>query len=153
MPAKNTTRLTDVQKQTIAVLRTQGLSNSAIAAKMGLHPITVSKSYSEFRRDAAGVIDDLGNDWRRDMKILAVRAVKRALADESDKYKSGNIGVQALRGIGEFERDGNTVNVAAIISSIPPDMRDRYLSSEDLEPRVVSVEDGAKNTDETLGEK
>jgi len=144
MPAKNKTALTDIQKQTIAVLRVQGLSNNAIASKLGLHPITVSKSYSEFRRDAAGVIDDLGNDWRRDMKILAVRAVKRALADESDKYKSGNLGVSALRGLGEFEQEGSTLNMAALINAVPEQFRDRYISSEDLKPGIAEIADGTE---------
>ena len=147
MPAKNTTRLTEIQKQTIAVLRTQGMSNHAIAAKLGLHHITVCKAYSEFRREAAQVIDDIGKDWRNDLKVLAVKAIKRGLTDESDSFKSGSIGVQALRGLGEFEV-GNTVNIQAIINSVPPHMRQRYLGTDDGEAEIGAIADATDATEE-----
>jgi hypothetical protein len=146
MPAKNTTRLTDIQKQTIAVLRTQGMSNHAIAAKLGVHHITVSKAYSEFRRDAAPVIDDVGKDWRNDLKVLAIKAVKRGLTDESDSFKSGSIGVQALKGLGEFEA-GNTVNIQAIINSVPPHMRERYLGTGENGALADATETTIENSD------
>jgi hypothetical protein len=153
MPAKNTTKLTEVQKQTIAVLRTQGMSNHAIAAKLGLHHITVSKAYSEFRREAAGAIDTIGNDWRTDMKIRAIRAVKRGLADQSDNFKAGNLGAQALRGLGEFEQPTTAVNIQAIINSVPPDMRHRYLTLEDLQPEIASTGEETKTAGEGVNEK
>ena len=149
MPAKNTTKLTDIQKQTIAVLRTQGMSNHAIAAKLGIHHITVSKAYSEFRREASGVIDDIGKDWRNDLKVLAVKAIKRGLIDKSDNFKSGSIGVQALKGLGEFAQEGNTINVAALINAVPEHMRDRYFMVEAEEAAEIGdgSETGGESTD------
>jgi len=150
MPVK--TALTDLEKQTICAMRTQGVSNQKIADSLGLHPVTVSKTYHSFLRAASPIIDDLG-DWRRDMKILAVKAVKRGLTDESDKYKAGNLGVQALRGIGEFEQEGNTLNFQALINSIPANMRARYISSEDLKIELGTTGDGTQSSDESNDEK
>jgi hypothetical protein len=49
------------------------------------------------------------------MKILAVRAVKRGLTDESDNHKAGTLGVQALRGLGEFV-SGQQVSVDGAVN-------------------------------------
>jgi hypothetical protein len=87
------------------------------------------------------------------MKILAVKAVRRGLSDTSDNHKAGNLGVSALRGLGEFEQAGNTVNVAAIINSIPPGMRERYLSSADLEPEIGAIADATKTGQESADEE
>jgi hypothetical protein len=143
MPAKNTTALTETQKLTIIALRIQGISNRAIAVKMGLHHITVSKAYSQFRRRASQVIDDLGDEWKRDMKILAVRAVKRGLTDGSDIHKSGVLGAQALRGLGELV-SGHNVHVegaVAVTFSWLPTQPPEYPVLEefmDVETKLVS---------------
>jgi len=149
MPAKGTTKVSETQKQAIVALRMQGVSNCKIAAKLGVHPITVSKVYGEFRREVAPLIDDLG-DWRRDLKILAVRAVRRGLIDESDNFKSGNLGVQALKGLGDFEHDGGTVNIQALINSIPEGQRDRYITLETATEETNAIE--TKTTEDTAGE-
>jgi hypothetical protein len=138
MPAKYKTALTDTQKQTIAVLRTQGMSNRAIAARLGLHHITVSKAYSEFRREASGVIDDLGAEWKRDVKIL-VRAVKRGLTDESDNHKAGVIGIQTLKGLGELP-GGQQFQIAGALNvtfAWQPVQEPEYDISIDVESKLL----------------
>jgi hypothetical protein len=44
---------------------------------------------------------------------------------------------------------GNTVNIQAIINSVPPNMRDRYLGTDDMEPEIVAIADGADTVQES----
>ena len=49
------------------------------------------------------------------------------------------LGVQALKGIGEFAVEGQTdVNIQALIASIPEDWRDEFLvTSDEVEPNAA----------------
>ena len=55
--------------------------------------------YGDLRRSPFNRIDDMGKDWKQDLKVLAVRAVKRNLANESDNHKPGNFGATALSSV------------------------------------------------------
>ena len=136
-------------------MRLKGLTNAEIGKKLGLHEITVSRLCSEVRKATAKTaIPETSEpdqktilaNWRDRLKTKSIRSVERALDDDTDAYKSGNIAVATLKGLGDFSGDTSVnVNLQAFIASIPDDMRDRYLSLDDVtEVKTNTVEEGGR---------
>ncbi len=127
---------TDVERMAICVLRGKGLSNKEIAEQMHRHEGSIARILKEAALAAKAI--GINYDWREDVRVKAVDAVRAGLTAEEDPYKRGGLGIQALKGLGDFEAD-STVNVAAMISQVPEHMRARYITSEP-EPNQISSE-------------
>jgi hypothetical protein len=144
MPQK--TALTTLQQQEIIAMRMQGASNKAIANKLKLHHVTVCRVYRAFLKASVPIAEDLTN-WRSDLRGLAIKALRRGLADTTDSAKAGNLGVATLRGLGEFENE-NQVHIAALIATVPEAHRDRYLSLDGADGDVIESGDGTQTAGE-----
>lgn len=120
--------ITDIEKQTMCLLRGKGLNNEEIAEKLNRTPTSVANVFREVEKlaKAAG----LNYDWREDLKEKSVNKLRQALTSDADVYKGGNLALGTLKGLGEFESEGTTVNLAALINGIPEHLRSRYISSE-----------------------
>ena len=79
-------------------------------------------------------------DYRHDIKVRAIEAVRAGLDDSFDNYKRASIGVRALQGIGEFKPDQVAVNILQTFANVPAEMRHRYISNES-EPVEVPASD------------
>lgn len=136
MTGRTTLPFTDADRDTILMLHGAGTSYSEIGKRIG-------RSYQKVKtviEEAKLVSLRAGLNWRELMKDKAVSAVNDALDAKDDLYKRGSLGIQTLKGLGEFEADSGG-NLTQIINSIPPDMRDRYLSSDEgvIEATVTEV--------------
>lgn len=120
--------MTDVERQTICVLKGRGLTHEEIGEKLH-RPATSIQSVllqAEKLAKAAG----LNFDWRADLLEKSVTKLREALTSNQDVYKGGNLALGTLKGLGEFENEGATVNLAALINGVPEHLRSRYISSE-----------------------
>lgn len=66
----------------------------------------------------------LAIDYKQELKVKSVEAVTAGLDDPSDNYKRAGLGIQVLKGIGEFTEHhspkDNVFNV--LVASMPPDL-------------------------------
>src|SRR5262245_51487973 len=66
-------------------------------------------------------------DWRDRLTKKSIRALDRGLEDQTDNYKAGGLGRDVLKGLGEFTGDSVNVQFQALLNSVPPEWRDRYM--------------------------
>lgn len=125
---KTSLKMTEAEKQTVCLMVGQGSTPAEIALKLGRALGTIQRTIAFAEAEAKKV----GIDWKSVMKDKAVVAVNDALDAKEDLYKRGTLGMQALKGLGELENDGGAGNLTAIFNSVPPDMRDRYLTTDDI---------------------
>jgi len=85
-------------------------------------------------------------DYRHDLKLLSLEAIRDGLKAKSDPFKRMQGGIRVMQGIGEFKPDQINVAVLQRIENVPAELRDRFLTStaEDegqvIEAQVVSSE-------------
>ena len=118
--------VTEAERITVAKLSGEGMSAAEIAVKVSRSMTTVTKILQTSEIAAK----EIGLDWKQIQKEKAVLAVNDALDHKVDLYKRGTIGIAALKGLGEYEKD--TGSIQAFIASIPPDMKSRYLDSDEV---------------------
>lgn len=120
--------MTDSEKMTICMLRGKGLTEEEIGEKLSRAQGTVSTVLrrAEEQAKAAG----LNYDWREDLREKSVVALRQALISGEDVYKGGTLALGTLKGLGDFEGEGATVNIQALINGVPEHLRSRYISSE-----------------------
>lgn len=68
-------------------------------------------------------------DYRHDLKVLALDAIRDGLKSDKDPYKRMGGGIRVMAGIGEFKQDTINVNVLQRIENVPPELRGRFLTS------------------------
>ena len=106
------TGLAPVVKQSIVADRASGMKIKDIAKKHGLHRITVGKVIKQFKRDApSSMLANPVGDYKERLKGKPVVAVEDGLECSVDPYKRGGLGVQVLKGIGEFEGEKPLVGI------------------------------------------
>jgi len=129
--------ITDAEKMTVCMLRGKGLSVEEIGEKLRRTPESIRGilRQAEALARAAG----LNFDWREDLREKAVHAIRSGLTHEKDPYKQAGIGVQTLKGLGEFENE-TSVNIGALMSSIPENARGRYITLESTDVKLISSE-------------
>jgi hypothetical protein len=112
-------------RKAVIALRTAGVSNVEVAKRFHLHAVTTSRIFCKVReavqKDAASEAEELAS-YARNLRENAYRAVEAGLKDLSEPHMAARLGVQVLRGFGEFERDESAVNVSVqtLVSNSPP---------------------------------
>jgi hypothetical protein len=131
-----TTRLplTEAEKLTIMKLSGEGRTPDEIGVAVKRATSTIVSLLRRTEAEARKV----GIDWKEIQKQKAVSAVNDALDHKEDLYKRGTIGISALKGLGEYEKD-SVGSITAILGAIPANMRDRYLSSADLDMKDDAI--------------
>ena len=124
----------DAERMTICMLKGKGLTLAEIGEKLRRSPDSVKSVLKQAELAAQKM--GLNFDWREDVREKAVYALRAGLTCETDPYKAAGLGVQALKGLGDFEADSN-VNIAAMLSAVPDNMRERYITIE-AEPNLIS---------------
>ena len=96
-----------------------GMTNKAIAEKYGAHRNTVSRVCKEVREAVPiSALSPVG--WREDMMERAKGAVNAGLDAPDDPYRRATVGVQALKGLGQFDNEAASANVAVVFQNMPP---------------------------------
>ena len=123
--------LTEVQRRTIIAAVASGRSQVSVAKEFGIHRNTVHLLCSTVKRPSGTL------PWRDEMRSNAHVAVNSGLKCEDDPYKRAGIGVQVLKGLGDFSPD-MAVNVSAAWVHVPAGL-DEVI---DLTPRSESTGSG-----------
>jgi hypothetical protein len=140
------TGLAPVVKQSIVADRVSGMKIKDIAKKHGLHRITVGKVIKQFKRDApASMLANPVGDYKERLKGKAIGAVENGLECPVDPYKRGGLGVQVLKGIGEFENERPLVGV--VINIEGSRLASRYRNLE-VKPEMEEVNNSNENDEE-----
>ena len=122
--------LSATERMAIVAAVASGRTKLQVSQEFKVHRNTVSQLCKSVREEVQNPANPLSDSWRETQMQLAVKSVNRALSDASDVYKSGNIGVQALKGLGVYSADTVSVNVAAWLGSKPA-------GCEEIEAKVV----------------
>lgn len=132
--------LTEAEKRSIVLDRVSGLTNSAVAKKYGISRALASKHYRDFMREATHAeIVQTPAEFREILKNKAFTAVQAGLDCETDQYRRATIGIQVLKGIGEFQPD-QVLGVGQIIVNLPSEMREAF--GLDSDGQLVDITPG-----------
>lgn len=112
LPTPRPIRLTERERREIIAERFAGVAVKDIAQRFKVNPITVWRICKGMQESAAKASDD----WRSEMRSKAVKAVNAGLTAKEDPYKRGNLGVNTLKGLGEFKGE-NEVSIVTLVSS------------------------------------
>lgn len=117
--------LTDGEKAAMLIMRGKHMGLDAIAEVVGRTPRAVKVFLEGVTKlaEASGV----EYDFRDDLKLKSLDAVRAGLVDERDNYKRATIGVNVLKGIGVLQPDGVQIN--QLIAAVPPEWTERYLAN------------------------
>lgn len=127
---KGKAHVSDGERQAILALRAQRLSVREIADRIGRGVRTVEQCIKR-AKEQAGLLTD--TDWREEMALNSIDAINSALRSRKDVYKAGNLGKDVMKGLGEFAQDGTQVHINQLMASVPPEFRDRYFVTADVE--------------------
>ncbi len=120
--------LSDGEKAAILILRGRHIGIDAIADKLNRSPGTI-KHFLDMTRQLAES-SGIQYDYKEDLKLKSIDAVRAGLEDEKDNYKRANIGLGVLKGIGEFANETG-VQINNLIAAIPPEWEKRYISNDE----------------------
>jgi len=115
-------RLDTATRNAIIADRLNGIPGEVVGRKYGIHEASVARLVSQFRRqtDSKAGIHQTPGDWRNRLKTKSIAAIETGLDSKPDKYKTGNLGVAVMKGIGEFEGERPAIGGIPIIICLPP---------------------------------
>jgi hypothetical protein len=131
--------MTDAERISIFMLHSEGYSYEEIGEKVSRSANTVRGIVFKAKKEA--IAAGMKLNWREDLKERSIVAVRAGLDHDKDPYKRAGVGIQTLKGLGEFETEGQ-VHIAQLLNSIPEGQRDRYVSldtSDAIEIEGVEV--------------
>jgi hypothetical protein len=139
--------LTEHERRQIIEKLAAGASPSAIAREYNISRQYASMLKSrlnrrELRKDRPAEYDL--QMTKESLRRKAYPAVSAGLDCPDDPYKRGNLGVQVLKGVGDFQPD-NTPNINVLIQNMPPEFRARYLISNDDDDPALVIEASASS--------
>lgn len=127
-------KITESDKLAIVASRAAGVPVNELAARYKVSRQTISNVLSGLkdaqRKDAKEEFDAM--TYRSTLRRKGYKAVEAGLDCEDDQYKRGNLGAVVLKGLGDFTGESINLNVQQFIASIPEDMRERYLTLDDV---------------------
>ncbi len=148
-------RLDTATKNAIIADRLAGIPGEMVARKYAVHEASVARIMMQLKKltDVKSEVHHTTADYRARLKAKSIAAIESGLDPDPDKYKAGNLGVQVMKGIGEFQGDqpaagGITVNICIpstlarperLVNGMPPER-------EDSKPLALP-----ENTDQTEG--
>lgn len=128
-----TTGVSAAVKRAIIVEKSNGDPVQIIAVRYDVTPATVNKIWREFVSSTVDV-RRLGDEnleiFKTKIRRKAVNAIENGLDCDRDPYRQGALGVQVMKGIGEFKQeDAGGVRVNVLIGSVPVDWKQRYIGN------------------------
>ena len=124
-------------KTAIIADKAQGVPTKELAIRYDCSEDTIRSVWREFVQSAAK-IRSVANETRAEtfdrLKGKAVVAIEAGLECDRDPYRRGALGVQVMKGIGEFKEDVSGARVAVLINNLPPGWKDRYITAGPGDP-------------------
>lgn len=123
-----------------------GLSFRQIAERLNVSVSTVATVWKEFESTTRASTESV-QQFRERITNKAYDAVNDGLDCTDDPYKRASLGVQVLKGVGEFENDTSKVQINNFVQAIPSEWRERYLGiggKDEIELRADVSEAGER---------
>jgi hypothetical protein len=114
-PSKPGPKLTEADRRAVIAHYMTSGSIQLTANEFKLHRNTVADLVKTVREASNS---PLSTDWRSNMRPKAIAAVNNGLDCSEDAYKQANVGVQVLKGLGDFRGDSE-VSIVTMISNAP----------------------------------
>ena len=142
--------ITHHQRSAIVAEAATGTPHTLIAQRFGVHPNSVSRIVSQVRT-ASQTAHSAALD-RPSVQTKAIaqqisddarQAIHASVLDRDDVHKAAGTGLSWLKGTGELNGDGATVNVfVGAIRELPADLRGEYLSIDEdiVETTATAIE-------------
>lgn len=115
-------RLSPAVLQAIVAQHLLNKPHKEIAKALDIHVATVARHLKKYR-DLAPLAGE-SEDYRKNMRRYSISAITAGLRADADPYKRGSLGVQVMKGIGEFRDTGVQVGVFGL--QPPQDWKERY---------------------------
>lgn len=125
-------RLSEAERRAIVAHYTSNGSILQTSQHFGVHRNTVSTIVNSVRKLANVSESVLAPNWRETMRPKAIQAVTAGLEHDDDPYKQANVGIQVLKGLGDFKNDAE-LNIVTLVSNAPAGVDDIAASCRTLE--------------------
>ena len=127
-------QLTAAARRAILVELMDGESVKVVAIRYDVTEQTVNRIKRDFIQ-ANGNAFTLSNlkpdEFKTEIRRKAVRAIENGLECDRDPYRQGALGVQVMKGIGEFKEHQETnAKVAVLVGTVPLEWKQRYIGLE-----------------------
>jgi hypothetical protein len=138
-------KLTEADRMAIVASRAAGVAVNELAkryrvSRQTIHTVcSVVKKSS--RQEAQEEFDSI--TFRNRLRRKGFVAIEAGLDDSTDNYRRGSIGVQVLKGLGEFNDPDINVHVNAMFAAVPPEWKRDFLLNIE-EPEQITPGDGSK---------
>jgi hypothetical protein len=116
--------LNENEKAAIIMMRAKYMPATMIAKRIRRTVKLVQGFILQTEKDAS--FNDVP-DYKNELKMKSIDAIHKGLEHKRDPYKRASLGVNVMKGIGEFQNDGANVNIQNVMASVPPEWRDRYI--------------------------
>jgi DNA-binding CsgD family transcriptional regulator len=115
-------RLDEASRAAIVAAVASGQAQTEVARQFNVHRNTVWSLCNNVK-SVRNPANPLSPDYKEALKVKAIGAIHDGLAHKKNPYKAAELGVEVMKGIGEFQ-SGNQVNVsmATILTQIPEDI-------------------------------
>ena len=134
-------KLTDSDRAAILVARAAGVPVNELAKRHGVTRQTIHAVLSTLKNsrhaDAKEEFD--ATVYRSTLRRKSYKAVEAGLDDERDQYKRAGVGVQVLKGVGDFAPDNGRGDINVFVQQVmelPADWQKEYfnINVTDVEP-------------------
>lgn len=130
-------------RKAVIVEKARGTPTKLIALQLDISEESVRNIWSKFTKEAVEVsmiTDEAPAHLKNRLKAKAVIAIENGLDWDQDPYRQGALGVQVMKGIGEFKSDHDTgqAKVNVLINMVPPEWKQRYITSDVVEVEASS---------------
>lgn len=128
-------------RRAVIVEKSQNMDNVEIAMRWGINPQSVARIWRDFV-ESTGDVRQLGDEnpeiFRKKIRRKAVKAIEAGLDCERDPYRQAGVGVQVMKGIGEFatESHSSSVRVNVLLNSVPNEWKNRYIGQSNPNKQI-----------------
>lgn len=129
-------------RRAMIVEKANGDSDQIIALRYDVDEASVRKVWRDWVNatiDVRRLGDENPEIFKAKIRKKAVNAIENGLDCDRDPYRQGALGVQVMKGIGEFKGDeGNShVKVNVLIGAVPAEWKDRYVRIDNSEQQQL----------------
>lgn len=120
-------------RQAIIIEKANQAPTQLIAVRYDVAPETVNRIWRDFCNSAAKVrkvADETPEETRTWLKGKALVAIESGLDCERDPYRRAAVGVNVMKGIGEFKSDhGDGAQINVLVNAVPEEWKQRYITA------------------------
>lgn len=129
----NPGRIPAAVKKAIIIEKANGAPNKLVAIRYDVSEHSVATIWKQFCAESAKVgtlASESVEDTKKWLRGKALNAIDNGLSDDRDAYRQAALGVQVMKGIGEFKTDhGEGAKVNIMINNVPDGWKDRYIGT------------------------